>query len=108
MFLRDLGVLCERQNGYLCFALYPGEPDFKRGQYHSNTLYFYRPNGDIMLLDESIPGLDGKTPREAIQTAEGRVKVEEMLKDWENMEERKRKDGEPYIDVDGIRKMLNL
>jgi len=59
-------------------------------------------------VDESIPALDGKTPREAIQTAEGREKVEEMLKDWENMEERKRKDGEPYIDVNAVRKMLNL
>ncbi|PIV24155.1 MAG: hypothetical protein COZ69_12180 [Deltaproteobacteria bacterium CG_4_8_14_3_um_filter_45_9] len=59
-------------------------------------------------IDEKIPALDGKTPREAVKTPEGREKVEELLKGWENMEERRRKTGEPYIDINILRQMLNL
>jgi HEAT repeat protein len=59
-------------------------------------------------IDEEIPALDGKTPREAVKTPEGREKVEDLLKDWENMEERKRRDGESYIDINVLRQMLNL
>lgn len=59
-------------------------------------------------VDEKIPALNGKAPREAVKTPEGREKVEELLKDWENMEERKRRDGEPYIDINVLRQMLNL
>jgi hypothetical protein len=59
-------------------------------------------------VDEKIPALDGKTPREALRTPEGKKKVEELLKDFENMEERKKRDGEPYIDIDVLRKMLNI
>jgi len=59
-------------------------------------------------VDEKIPALEGKTPREAVRTPEGRRKVEELLKDWENMEERKKRDGEPYLDMQVIRQLLNL
>ena len=59
-------------------------------------------------IDEKIPALEGKTPREAVKTPEGREKVEDLLKDWENAEERKRKEGEPYIDINILRRMLNL
>ena len=59
-------------------------------------------------VDERIPALSGKTPREAVQSPEGREKVEEILKNWENIEERKGRDGEPYMDVSAVRKMLNL
>jgi len=59
-------------------------------------------------VDEIIPALDGKTPREAIKTPEGREKVEELLKGWENSEERRRREGEPYIDINILRQMLNL
>jgi tetratricopeptide (TPR) repeat protein len=59
-------------------------------------------------VDEKIPALDGKTPREALRTPEGKKKVEELLKDFENMEERKKRDGEPYIDIDVLRQMLNI
>ena len=59
-------------------------------------------------LDEKLPALDGKTPREAVRTPEGRKKVEELLKDFENMEERKRREGKPYIDILVLRQMLNL
>ncbi len=50
-------------------------------------------------IDEKIPALDGKTPREAVMTPEGRKKVEDLLKGWENVEERKRRDGDPYVDI---------
>lgn len=59
-------------------------------------------------VDEKIPVLDGNTPREAVKTPEGREKVEDLLKDWENMEERRKRDGEPYIDINILRQMLNL
>jgi hypothetical protein len=59
-------------------------------------------------VDEKIPALDGKTPREALRTPEGKKKVEELLKDFENIEERKRREGEPYIDIDVLRRILNL
>jgi hypothetical protein len=59
-------------------------------------------------VDESIPALNGKTPREAMKTPEGRAKVEDLLKDFENMEERKRRKGEAYIDIQVIRQMLSL
>jgi tetratricopeptide (TPR) repeat protein len=59
-------------------------------------------------VDEKIPALDGKTPKEAVKTPEGREKVEELLKDWENAEERRRKKGEPYIDINTLRQMLSL
>ena len=59
-------------------------------------------------VDQKIPALDGKTPREAVKTPEGRKEVEELLKDFENMEERKRREGKPYIDILVLREMLNL
>ena len=59
-------------------------------------------------VDEKIPALDGETPREALRTPEGKKKVEELLKDFENMEERKKRNGEPYIDIDVLRQRLNI
>ena len=59
-------------------------------------------------VDDKIPALEGKTPRESLRTPEGKKKVEELLKDFENMEERKKRDGEPYLDIDILRKMLNI
>jgi hypothetical protein len=43
-----------------------------------------------------------------VKTPEGRKEVEELLKDFENMEERKRREGKPYIDILVLREMLNL
>ncbi len=59
-------------------------------------------------IDERIPALGGKTPREAVKTREGRNQVEEILKDFENAEERKRREGGPYLDIQVLRRMLNL
>ena len=59
-------------------------------------------------LDEKIPALDGQSPREAVKSPEGKEKVLELLKEFENQEERKKKDGEPYGDVQILRRKLNL
>ena len=34
--------------------------------------------------------------------------MEELLKDFENVEERKKRDGEHYIDINVLRQMLNI
>ncbi len=59
-------------------------------------------------LDDNVPALDGMSPREAVKTPAGRQKVFELIKDFENMEERKRKDGEPYFDISILKKELGL
>jgi hypothetical protein len=58
--------------------------------------------------DMAIPALDGKTPRQAVKTAAGRLKVAALLRDFENLEEHKRQTGEPYCDVARIRAELGL
>jgi len=58
--------------------------------------------------DEPVEGLGGKTPREAIEDPEGRAKVIEMLKIAEFIEEGRRRAGEPWYDVNQIRRELGL
>ncbi len=58
--------------------------------------------------DQRLPALGGKTPRAAAKTADGRRRVEELVRDLENSEERKRRDGEPFYDVARIRSTLGL
>ncbi len=43
--------------------------------------------------DQRLPALEGKTPRDAVATKEGRQKVLDLIKDFENMEARKKKGG---------------
>lgn len=52
--------------------------------------------------DTKLPGLEGKTPRQAIRSAAGRQAVVEILHTLENGEERKRLDGEVFYDVSKI------
>lgn len=59
-------------------------------------------------VDEPVPALDGSSPRDACQTTEGRNQVIELLKLLENMEEKKRRSGEPYVKVSVIRQELGL
>lgn len=59
-------------------------------------------------LDEKIPALNGMTPREAIKTTGGKQHVIELLKDFENTEERKRKAGEPYFDINVLKRELGI
>ena len=58
--------------------------------------------------DTKLPGLDGKTPRDAVRTAKGRERVIEILKDIENGEARNRQAGEPSYDVSRLRAELGL
>ncbi len=50
-------------------------------------------------LKEKIPALDGKTPLQAIKTGEGRKKVTELLKSFENNEEHNKREGRPHYDL---------
>lgn len=59
-------------------------------------------------VDESIPALGGKTPREAVQDPEGHAQVIELLKSVEYTEEQRRKAGEPWFDVNQLRRQLGL
>lgn len=59
-------------------------------------------------LDESIPALDGATPRQAAQDPAMREQLEELLKSVEYTEERRRRKGEPYVDIADIRRDLGL
>jgi hypothetical protein len=59
-------------------------------------------------LDEPIPALDGKSPRQAARDPAMRGRLEELLKAVEYMEEQRRRDGEPYNDVADIRRDLGL
>jgi hypothetical protein len=58
--------------------------------------------------DMVLPALDGKTPRQAVKNAAGRLKVAALLRDFENIEGHKRQTGEPYCDVARIRAELGL
>jgi hypothetical protein len=57
-------------------------------------------------IKNPLPALGGLSPLESCRTEAGRVKVEELLKDLENHEERKRKEGLPYMDVNKLREKL--
>jgi hypothetical protein len=58
--------------------------------------------------DTKLPALNGKTPRQAVKTAEGRKQLIAILKDFENGEERQKRDGQPVYGVDRLRKELGL
>ena len=58
--------------------------------------------------DTALPALDGQTPRQAVKTTAGRLKVSALLRDFENLEEHKRQAGEPFYDVARLRAELDL
>jgi hypothetical protein len=58
--------------------------------------------------DMRIPALNGKTPREAVKTAKGRAQVVELLKLFENGEDRKRRDGFASYDISKLKKELGV
>lgn len=58
--------------------------------------------------DMALPALDGNTPRQAVKSAAGRLKVAALLRDFENLEGHKRQTGEPYCDVARLRAELGL
>ena len=52
--------------------------------------------------------LGGQTPNEALQTKEGKDKLSLVLNELENLFEQAKKRGEPYYDVNKLRKQLNI
>jgi hypothetical protein len=60
-------------------------------------------------VDEKIPALGGKTPRQAVKTADGRESVEALLRSAERRAAEDRDMGEEVLKaVDGVRRRLNL
>lgn len=59
-------------------------------------------------LDTPIPYLDGKTPREAAETQEGRRRVDRLLKQYENQSERELSMGRPVFDFTRFREELDI
>ncbi|MBI4745045.1 MAG: SEC-C domain-containing protein [Deltaproteobacteria bacterium] len=57
-------------------------------------------------IKSPIPALNGLSPLESCKTEAGRARVDEILKGMENSEERNRRDGKPYMDVNKIREKL--
>jgi len=65
-------------------------------------------NRGALWLDTSVPILDGKSPREASRDPAMHEQLEELLKAVEYMEEQRRREGEPYLDVADLRRELGL
>ena len=59
-------------------------------------------------LKDKIPALHGKTPLQAVKTEEGKKKVIELLKFFENSEEHNRKEGRPFYDISWMYERLGL
>ena len=58
--------------------------------------------------DMALSALDGQTPRQAVKSAAGELKVAALLRDFENIEAHKRQAGEPYCDVARLRAELGV
>ncbi|MCG2721528.1 MAG: SEC-C domain-containing protein [Thermodesulfovibrionales bacterium] len=59
-------------------------------------------------IKEKIPALGGRTPLQAVKTEEGRRKLIELLKSFENMEEHNKKEGRPFYDLSWMWERLGL
>ena len=59
-------------------------------------------------LDMRLPALDGKTPREAARTPQGRPKLINLLKLLENGEEHKRREEDAWYDVTELKRELGV
>ncbi|HWP91884.1 MAG TPA: SEC-C domain-containing protein [Thermodesulfobacteriota bacterium] len=59
-------------------------------------------------IDKPLKVLQGKTPRQAMQTRQGRDKLNSILDELQNLYEHARERGEPYYDVSKLRKKLRL
>jgi hypothetical protein len=57
---------------------------------------------------DHIPALDNKTPLEAIKTEQGKQKVIDLLKLYENGEERNKQEGRPVYDLGWVWERLGL
>jgi hypothetical protein len=59
-------------------------------------------------LKDKIPALDGRTPIQAIKTEEGKRKVIDLLKSFENIEEHNRQEGRPHYDISWMWERLKI
>jgi hypothetical protein len=59
-------------------------------------------------VNMKIPALFNKTPLQAMKTEEGKASITQLLNEMQNLEERKRKTGDPYFDVNKLRSKLGL
>lgn len=59
-------------------------------------------------VDERLPALDGRTPREAARSETGRHALEDLLRTMENAEERARLEGRAAFDFSVVRKSLGM
>ncbi|MBC8413576.1 SEC-C domain-containing protein [bacterium] len=59
-------------------------------------------------IKEPVPALNGKTPQQAVKTKAGKAEVIELLKFFENAEERNKKNGAPYYDISWMWDRLGL
>jgi hypothetical protein len=59
-------------------------------------------------VDEPLPALEGRTPRQAARSEVGRRQLEDLLRTMENAEERSRQQGGVAFDFVALRKALDL
>jgi tetratricopeptide (TPR) repeat protein len=59
-------------------------------------------------LDQAIPALDGRTPRQAAANPTMRARLERVLREMENAEDRKRNAGEDWYDLVWLRAELGM
>jgi len=59
-------------------------------------------------LNDKIPALDGKTPRQAVKDADGMRRVVELLKSFENIEEHNKMEGSRFYDLSFMWDRLGL
>jgi hypothetical protein len=59
-------------------------------------------------LKENIPALGGYTPLQSVKTREGKNKVIELLKSFENIEEHNKREGRPFYDLSWMWESLGL
>jgi hypothetical protein len=59
-------------------------------------------------IDQPLQALNGKTPRQAAKTSEGRKDLHLVLNELENIYKHAKMSGEPYFDLNKIRKKLKL
>ncbi len=95
-------VLDEFESVTVALPNLPGERRRDRGEEGGLSLTPAR------WVDEPAPVLGGLTPRQASQTRDGRARLRELLRVIENLEEKKKRAGHPYVDVEAIRRQLNL
>jgi hypothetical protein len=59
-------------------------------------------------IKEKIPALGGCTPLQSVKTEEGKNKVIELLKSFENIEEHNKREGRPFYDLSWMWERLGL